>query len=205
MAPQSNVGRAAYNGSTMCGRYRLTRTDQLAERFNVENDIAWSPRFNIAPSQNVVVVTQDAVRPGRHASRMRWGLIPFWAKDASISYKMLNARAEAVATKPAFRAALKKRRCLIPADGFYEWKQDGKMKTPLCFTMRDDSVFAFAGIWERWKSPEGQVVETCSVITTTPNALLRDVHDRMPVILLDDTMSYGLIPDFRTRTRSATS
>jgi putative SOS response-associated peptidase YedK len=128
---------------------------------------------------------------------MRWGLIPFWAKDASVGYKMINARAETVATKPAFREALKKRRCLIPADGFYEWKKDGKTKTPFCFTMADESLFAFAGLWEQWKNPEGQLVETCSIITTTPNALLADVHDRMPVILPDDAYDLWLDPGFQ--------
>lgn len=102
-----------------------------------------------------------------------------------------------VATKPSFREAIKKRRCLIPADGFYEWKKDGKVKTPFCFTMADDSIFAFAGLWETWKNPEGQLVETCSIITTTPNSLLQDVHDRMPVILPDDTYDLWLDPGFQ--------
>ena len=110
---------------------------------------------------------------------------------------MINARAETVATKPSFREALKKRRCLIPADGFYEWKKDGKTKTPFCFTMADDSTFAFAGIWETWKNPVGQLIETCSIITTTPNVLLQDVHDRMPVILPDDAYDPWLDPGFQ--------
>jgi putative SOS response-associated peptidase YedK len=109
---------------------------------------------------------------------------------------MINARAETVATKPSFRDALKKRRCLIPADGFYEWKKDGKTKIPFCFTMADDSIFAFAGLWEQWKNPEGRLVETCSIITTTPNALLQDVHDRMPVILPDDGYDLWLDPGY---------
>jgi putative SOS response-associated peptidase YedK len=128
---------------------------------------------------------------------MRWGLIPFWAKDASVGYKMINARAETVATKPSFRDALKKRRCLIPADGFYEWRKAGKTKTPFCFTMADDSIFAFAGLWEQWKNPEGHLVETCSIITTTPNSLCEDVHDRMPVILHDDVYDLWLDPGFQ--------
>ena len=128
---------------------------------------------------------------------MRWGLIPFWAKDASIGYKMINARAETVASKPAFREALKKRRCLIPGDGFYEWAKNGKTKTPFCFTRADESIFAFAGIWEQWKNPEGNMVETCSIITTTPNALCADVHDRMPVILPDETYDLWLDPGYQ--------
>jgi putative SOS response-associated peptidase YedK len=142
----------------------------------------------------VPVIRQDPEKPKRIESRMRWGLIPFWAKDASIGYKMINARAETVASKPAFRDALKKRRCLIPADGFYEWKKTKPAKTPFCFTMSDDSIFAFAGIWDRWNNPEGETVETCCIITTTPNALLADVHDRMPVILPDDAYDLWLDP-----------
>jgi putative SOS response-associated peptidase YedK len=114
------------------------------------------------------------------------GLIPFWAKDASIGYKMINARAETVATKPAFREAIKKRRC-----------RNGKAKTPFCFTMADDSIFAFAGIREQWKNPKGRLVETCSIITTTPNALLADIHDGMPVILPDEAYDLWLDPDFQ--------
>jgi putative SOS response-associated peptidase YedK len=128
---------------------------------------------------------------------MRWGLIPFWAKDPSIGFKMINARAETVATKPAFREAIRKRRCLIPADAFYEWKKNGKVKTPFCITMVDDSIFAFAGIWDSWRNSEGKALETCSIITTTPNALLADIHDRMPVILPDDAYDLWLDPGFQ--------
>ena len=126
-----------------------------------------------------------------------FGLIPAWATDASIGFKMINARAETVATKPAFRESIRKRRCLIPADGFYEWRKDGKTKTPFCFTMADDSIFAFAGIWDSWRNPEGQTIKTCSIITTTPNALLADIHDRMPVILPDDAYDLWLDPGFQ--------
>jgi putative SOS response-associated peptidase YedK len=110
---------------------------------------------------------------------------------------MINARAETVATKPSFRDALKKRRCLIPADGFYEWSKSGKVKTSFCFTMADDSIFAFAGLWETWKNPAGQLVATCSIITTTPNAICADVHDRMPVILPDEVYDLWLDPGFQ--------
>jgi putative SOS response-associated peptidase YedK len=128
---------------------------------------------------------------------MRWGLIPFWAKDPSIGFKMINARAETVATMPALRESLRKRRCLIPADAFYEWFKNEKAKTPFCFTMADDSIFAFAGIWGSWRNPEGKAIETCSIITTTPNALLIDIHDRMPVILPDDAYGLWLDPGFQ--------
>jgi putative SOS response-associated peptidase YedK len=181
----------------MCGRFRLTRAAKLAERFGIEPEDDWVPRNNIAPTQNVEVVRQNAEEPKRFGSQMRWGLIPSWAKDASIGYKMINARAETVANKPSFREALKRHRCLIPADGFYEWKKDRKTKTPFCFTMADDSIFAFAGLWETWKNPDGQLVETCSIITTTPNSLLQDVHDRMPVILPDDAYDLWLDPGYQ--------
>jgi putative SOS response-associated peptidase YedK len=122
----------------------------------------------------------------------------------SIGFKTINARAETVATKPAFRDALKKRRCLIPADGFYEWRKDGKLKTPFCFTMADEEIFAFAGIRESWRNPEGQAIGTCSIITTTPNSLLADVHDRMPVILPGEAYDRGLIQASRSQMISAT-
>jgi putative SOS response-associated peptidase YedK len=166
----------------------------LAERFDVEPDDNWQPRYNIAPSQQIPVIRQDREQPKRFASRMRWGLIPFWAKEAGIGYKMINARAEGIASKASFREPLKKRRCLIPADGFYEWKKSGTAKTPFCFTMTDDSIFAFAGIWDSWRSPEDAIVESCSIITTSPNRLCAVVHDRMPVILTDETYDLWLDP-----------
>jgi putative SOS response-associated peptidase YedK len=182
----------------MCGRYRLSRRkDLLAERFDVEPDDEWVPRYNIAPTQNVPVIRQHPDEPKRLGSQMRWGLIPFWAKGPSIGFKMINARAESLATKPAFRESLRKRRCLIPADAFYEWRKNRKVKTPFCFTMADDSIFAFAGIWDSWRNPEGKAIETCSIITTTPNALLTDIHDRMPVILPDDAYDLWLDPGFQ--------
>ena len=182
----------------MCGRYRLARKKEiLAEYFDVENDVDWSPRYNIAPSQSVPVVRQDVTRPVRSFSLIRWGLIPFWAKDAKAGYKMINARAETIAEKPAFREPLLSRRCLIPADGFYEWSKSGKGKSPFCFTLTDDSVFAFAGIWDRWKNPERELVETCSIITISANALLSDIHDRMPVILKSEDHDRWLDPGFK--------
>jgi putative SOS response-associated peptidase YedK len=182
----------------MCGRYRLSRSKELlAGHFDVEPDDDWEPRYNIAPTQNVPVIRQHSVEPKRMGSQMRWGLIPAWAKDASIGFKRINARAETVATKPAHRDVLRKRRCLIPGDGFYEWAKDGKAKTPFCFTMADNSIFAFAGIWDSWRNPQGQTIETCSIITTTPNALLANIHDRMQVILPDDAYDLWLDPGFQ--------
>jgi putative SOS response-associated peptidase YedK len=179
----------------MCGRFRLSKTDkEVMKQFGVEIDPDYSPRYNISPSQQVRVMKladdSGAARSATVAMQMhiqRWGLVPHWAKDVKIGYKMINARSETILEKPSFRTAFKKRRCLIPADGFYEWKKDGdsnsKAKQPFHFGMKDDSLFAFAGIWEQWKAPEGAVLETCAILTTSPNELVADVHDRMPVIL----------------------
>jgi putative SOS response-associated peptidase YedK len=125
---------------------------------------------------------------------MRWGLIPSWAKDSSGAARMINARSETASTKPAFRDALKFRRCLIPADGFYEWMRTGKTKQPYCFEVNDGELFAFAALWDRWKDASGKAIETCSILTTTPNAVTSPVHDRMPVILDPDTYDLWLDP-----------
>lgn len=141
------------------------------------------PRYNIAPTQSIAVIRVKDSR--RVIALMRWALIPNWAKDASMT--QINARSETLLEKPAFKESFERRRCLIPADGFYEWKRSGKSKQPFHFVMKDNSLFAFAGIWDCWKSPQGQFVESCAILTTGPNELLRDVHDRMPVILRSDT------------------
>jgi putative SOS response-associated peptidase YedK len=181
----------------MCGRYRLARKKEiLAETFDVDNDVEWSPRYNVAPSQNVPIVRQDASQPSRSISLARWGLIPFWAKDAKAGYKMINARAETVADTPAFRDPFRSRRCLILADGFYEWSKEGKQKSPFCFSMADDSIFAFAGIWDRWRNADKEWIETCSIITTSANALLSGIHDRMPVIVRPESYDLWLDPGF---------
>jgi putative SOS response-associated peptidase YedK len=155
----------------MCGRYRLSRRKQLLEeQFATspwEDD--WEPRYNIAPTQPVPVIRQDLKEPVRHLSLVRWGLIPSWAKDASGAARMVNARSETATTKPAFCEAMKYRRCLVPADGFYEWQRMGKAKQPFCFEVNDGELFAFAGIWDRWPEPTGNMLETCSILTTTPN------------------------------------
>ena len=168
----------------MCGRYRLSRRKQrIAEYFDTVDDIDWQPRYNIAPTQNVGIIRQDSSQAVRKFSLVRWGLIPYWAKDPNIGHKMINARSETVLDKPAFREAFQNRRCLLPADGFYEWKRTGRSKQPIHLGMQDESLFAFAGIWDRWKDASGNLVETCSILTTTPNSLLAGVHNRMPVIL----------------------
>jgi putative SOS response-associated peptidase YedK len=176
----------------MCGRYRLSRRKQIIEEhFDSDpwND-DWSPRYNIAPTQPIPVIRQHPKEPIRLISTMGWGLVPHWAKKASGAASTINARSETAATKPAFRDPLKLRRCLIPADGFYEWKRTGLAKQPFCFEVNDGELFAFAGLWDAWKDSNGNWVKTCSILTTIPNAVTSTVHDRMPVIL--DRGSYDL-------------
>jgi putative SOS response-associated peptidase YedK len=183
----------------MCGRYRLSRRKQIIEEHfdSVSGDEEWSPRYNIAPTQPIPVIRQNPKEPVRELSVMRWGLIPSWANDASGAARMINARSETAATKPAFRESLKSRRCLIPADGFYEWVRDGKTKQPFCFEVNQGQLFAFAGVWDRWKDAKGTTIETCSILTTTPNAVTAAVHDRMPVILDRDGYDLWLDPGMR--------
>lgn len=175
----------------MCGRYRLTKRKQLVEEhFDSPSDIDdWQPRYNIAPTQPVPVIRQHPKEPRRDLSMMRWGLIPSWAKVASGAPK-INARSETAATLPAFRDAFKSRRCLLPADGFYEWQRRGGSKQPFCFEVGQSELFAFAGLWDRWRDPGGQWIRSCSILTTAPNAVTSAIHDRMPVIL--DPSDYDL-------------
>lgn len=178
----------------MCGRFTLTVDPaQLQEQFRLSEAPAQEliPRYNIAPSQAVAVVANEAERK---LDLYQWGLIPSWAKDPKIGNKMINARAETLAEKPAFRAALKRRRCLVVADGFYEWKKDGKGKVPMLVQMRDGRPFAFAGLWEVWHSPEKGPIRTCTIITTSPNALLEPIHNRMPAILQPEDYDRWLDP-----------
>jgi putative SOS response-associated peptidase YedK len=169
----------------MCGRYRLSRSQQLVEEYfdAVSEESEWSPRYNVAPTQPVPVIRQSLRQPIRELSLMRWGLIPSSAKDSSVGAPMINARSETVGTKPAFREAFKARRCLIPADGYYEWQTRGKLKQPYCFELDHGELFGFAGIWDRWKDSSGGTLETCAILTTTANPLTSAVHERMPVIL----------------------
>jgi putative SOS response-associated peptidase YedK len=154
----------------------------------------WSPRYNIAPTQPIPVIRQHPKEPVRQISTMRWGLVPSWAKDMSGAARMINARSETAHTLPAFREAMKLRRCLVPADGFYEWKRIGSAKQPFCFEVREGELFAFAGIWDGWKDAGGNWVKSCSILTTTPNAVTSAVHDRMPVILDPDSYDLWLDP-----------
>jgi putative SOS response-associated peptidase YedK len=183
----------------MCGRYRLSRRKQIVEEHfsSVSGEQDWKPRYNIAPTQPIPIVRQNPKKPVREMSLLRWGLIPSWAKESSGAAKMINARSETAGTKPAFRDALKSRRCLIPADGFYEWQKTGNAKQPYCFEVADGELFAFAGIWDRWNDPDSNIVETCSILTTSPNAVTSAVHDRMPVILDPDSYDLWLDPGMK--------
>jgi putative SOS response-associated peptidase YedK len=181
----------------MCGRYRLTAKERyIAEHFDLEeSEVHWTPRYNIAPTQEAAIVRQDRKQPRRVFSLMRWGLIPAWAKDASIGYKTINAMCETAAEKAAFREALRRRRCLVPADGFYEWQKLGrKEKQPYNIGMTDDSLFAFAGLWERWSDPAGTPLNSFTILTTAANPLLSGIHDRMPVIVKREDYDLWLDP-----------
>ena len=166
----------------MCGRYSLhANPGVIALAFKLGVAIDWSARYNITPSSRIVIVREDAAA-GRVAALIKWGLIPGWAKDPTIGNKLANARGETVDEKPSFRNAFKRSRCLIPASGFYEWKTVAGRKQPYYMHPVGAPLFAIAGITERWQGPEG-VVETCAIITTGPNGVMRNIHDRMPVIL----------------------
>lgn len=180
----------------MCGRYRLSRRKKIIEEYfeTAPWDDYWDPRYNIAPTQPVPVIRQHPKEPIKQISLMKWGLIPHWAKNASESAKTINARSETAAIKPAFRDPMRFRRCLIPADGFYEWARKGTSKQPHCFEVQDGALFAFAGLWDGWKDVSGNWVKTCSILTTTPNAVTSAVHDRMPVILPPDAYDLWLDP-----------
>lgn len=175
----------------MCGRYgRRADKQRIAEwmqthNTNVFDDSYFAPSYNIAPQSLQPVVRLDPESGGRELTVMRWGLVPFWAKDTKIGYSTINAKSETVQTSPAFRESWKRRRCLIPAEWFYEWKKlDEKHKQPYAIAMKDDSMFGFAGLWDRWKDKStGQQVETYTILTTDPNELMQSIHNRMPVII----------------------
>ena len=176
----------AIRGGFMCGRFTLTATfTEIINRFDIEAAIQaelYAPNYNAAPSQSVLAVINDGKR--NRLGFLRWGLIPPWAKDEKIGHKMINARAETLTEKPSFREAFKKRRCIIIADSFYEWKRhEDNTKTPMRIKLKSNDLFAMAGIWEHWKSSNGESVYTCSIITTKPNDLVKEFHDRMPAIL----------------------
>ena len=179
----------------MCGRFSLTADlGELARRFEFDGDrLELEPNYNVAPTQNVLTVLGDD--ENRRGGFMRWGLIPHWAKDASIGARMINARAETLAQKPAFRDAFRRRRCLIPADGFYEWQRMGRVRTPMRVVMESGEPFAFAGLWSTWRDSAGNKVPSCAIITTEANKLLSPIHPRMPVILPREMEDFWLDRD----------
>jgi putative SOS response-associated peptidase YedK len=182
----------------MCGRFTLFEPDQLlAREFGVSGFPPLEPRYNIAPSQSVAAVRVVPAGSGRELAFLRWGLIPSWSKDPGIGNRLINARAETAREKPSFRTAFRRRRCLIPASGFYEWQRQERGKQPYYVRLRDRRPFAFAGLWDRWENPDGGAVETCTILTTAANAVLAPIHDRMPVILPPGEHGRWLDPSLR--------
>ena len=166
----------------MCGRFvRKSTLEVISEEFEVKGvSCDLKPSYNIAPGDNLAVIVNDGAN---YLIQLRWGLIPSWARDPSIGNKMINARAETLSEKPSFKAAFRKHRCLIVADGFYEWRKDGKVKTPVYVHLKSGKPFGFAGLYDIWTSPEGKQISTCTIITTGPNELMKPIHNRMPVII----------------------
>ena len=174
----------------MCGRFTLaTDLNAVAKAFGVNPSLQAQPRYNVAPTQEVVSILRNG---SAHMEWLQWGLIPSWAKDETIGAKMINARAETLAEKPSFKRLLRSKRCLVVADGFYEWKKEQGGKIPMYITLKDGSPFAFAGLWDLWHSPDGRDIRTCTLVTTQPNTLVASIHDRMPVILSADARDMWL-------------
>ena len=168
----------------MCGRFTLTQSaETIAKALDVANVPSLAPRYNIAPTQPVATVLQTREDTERQVLLLHWGLIPSWAKEKKMGARMINARAETVAEKPAFRAAFRHRRCLVLADGFYEWQQLQGKKQPFYCRLSDGQAFAFAGLWEHWEGEDGEAIESCTILTTEANQVMRPIHERMPVIL----------------------
>ena len=181
----------------MCGRFTLTESGQVLMEelglISIPED--FRPRYNVAPGQ-LILAARDGDE-GRKGAMLKWGLVPSWAKDPAIGNKMINARSESVGERPSFRRAFDRRRCIIPADGFYEWRKEGKRKIPVRFRLRDGRPFAFAGLWEAWRPQQGdgETLYTCTILTTAANELVRPVHDRMPVILSQELLDLWLDRD----------
>ena len=180
----------------MCGRFAFySPTEATAALFGVDASIAVEPRFNIAPGQYIAAI-RESEQGGRELAMFRWGLVPLWAKDPAIGNRMINARAETVAEKPSFRAAYRHRRCLVLADGFYEWKKEGDTKTPYFISLQNGHPFAFAGLWEIWSAKESdETIQSTTLITTAANESMAEVHHRMPVVLQPDTADRWLAGD----------
>lgn len=178
----------------MCGRFSLmTDVNVILERFQIQefDPISYRKNYNIAPGQSILAVVNDGVK--NKAGLLRWGLVPYWAQDPSIGYKMINARSETVDVKKSFKRLFTRRRCLIVADGFYEWKEERGKKLPFRIKLKNDQPFAFAGLWDRWEK-NGENLTTCTILTTEANSIMKDIHNRMPVILTPETEKIWLNP-----------
>ena len=180
----------------MCGRFSLSKSSQdVADLFRLGDLPALSARYNIAPSQPVAAVLVPPEAGARQLQQLVWGLVPPWAEDPAMGARMVNARSETAATKPTFRNAFKYRRCLIPADGFFEWQKLPGRKQPHFIALKGGALFAFAGLWEHWEAPDGSELDSCAILTTEPNALCATIHTRMPVILPTEAYDLWLDPD----------
>lgn len=180
----------------MCGRFTQHHNlDEVKERFDIQETLFdIKPRFNIAPSQQIAAISQGEKKI---LTSYKWGLVPSWSKDTQIASKLINARAETLAEKPSFKKSLFSRRCLIPADGFFEWKQEGKNKTPVYIQMKNKSLFAFAGLWDEWLSENNEILRTCTIITVEPNSLIKPLHHRMAAILKREDENIWLDPKIK--------
>jgi putative SOS response-associated peptidase YedK len=172
-----------------------TPSEEIAEHFDLEEVPVLAPRFNIAPGQGIATVSISEPQQKPTLQLRRWGLIPSWAKDERIGNRQINARSETVAEKPAFRRAFRQRRCLVPGDGFYEWSGAASPKQPYHIGLEGAAVFGFAGLWEHWRNPDGRVIESCTLLTTEANGVLRELHSRMPVIVDPTRYALWLDPD----------
>ncbi|HWE64186.1 MAG TPA: SOS response-associated peptidase [Chloroflexota bacterium] len=179
----------------MCGRYTVTNPEQIALRFDVEQPPHVEATYNAAPSEQLPVIVEHDGQRAMHL--FRWGLVPHWAKDPQAGFNMMNARAETVAEKPAYRMPLRRQRCLVPASGFFEWKTTVEGKRPYYIHLKDDDLFAFAGLYDTWHDAQGRSLETYTVITTAANSLLAPLHERMPVILPRDVEALWLDPEIQ--------
>jgi putative SOS response-associated peptidase YedK len=179
----------------MCGRFSLASpADALVKEFGLVETVDTAPRYNIAPGQQIAIIRQPPAAEGRRLDLVRWGLVPWWTKEPTPAARMINARAETAAERPAFRDPFRARRCLVPADGFYEWQKSGARSQPFFIRRRDGRPMAFAALWDRWRGAAGERIESCALLTTRPNALVQPIHDRMPAILAPEQYAAWLDP-----------
>lgn len=177
----------------MCGRFALSIPfNELAKLYKVKNKVELKPNYNITPQSNIAVILHSCTRVDKEIHLLKWGLIPHWSKDASMGYKLINARADTIDSKPSFRESFKKRRCIIPAEGFYEWEKESKQPY---FIKPKKGLFSFAGIWDEWTDPQGHIVKTCAIITTGASQSLAHIHERVPATLEEEEIDTWLHPE----------